>query len=198
MLSLSLPPLVNKAHLAEALGVSLPTMGAWIKRYGDAFPLVERGTNGRAWRFDPRAVAAFLAEKRAEEAAKTSARDELLAQLILPLFTDAAHATAAPPAISLDDQLKARRLNDMNIAAAIKARQLVPADAMQFALADVFATWSRLLHTTLRAAGHDMNLPDHVVRGLDTRLTDTQHALAQQLAEFFGAPAAPPDDDTLL
>ena len=47
-------PLLNRAELAKAFGVSLTTVDAWVRR---GCPYVSRGSNGREWQFDPLAVA---------------------------------------------------------------------------------------------------------------------------------------------
>ena len=62
---------LNMERLSIALGVSLPTLRRWLLIYGDEFPVVRRGSNGRAYEFDLAAVSAFLDAKR--EARKLAA-----------------------------------------------------------------------------------------------------------------------------
>ena len=92
------PVLVNKAEVAGILGISLPTLAAWIARYSD-FPVYERGANGREWRFDAAAVRAWELSRREAEARDEAARRDLLAQFALPLTDpgDAATGMASPP-----------------------------------------------------------------------------------------------------
>jgi hypothetical protein len=73
----------NFEEMAEKLGVSKPTLGQWIRRWED-FPVLSRGSNGVPWRFDPHAVVAFVAARRAEDEASNAARAELLGQIALP------------------------------------------------------------------------------------------------------------------
>ncbi len=66
---------VNKKELAAIVDCSLSTLSAWIDRFGEAFPVIDRGTNGREWRFDPTAVLGFLkAQRDAEEREAARAR----------------------------------------------------------------------------------------------------------------------------
>ena len=62
---------LNMERLSIALGVSLPTLRRWLLIYGDEFPVVRRGSNGRAYEFDLPTVSAFLDAKR--EARKLAA-----------------------------------------------------------------------------------------------------------------------------
>ena len=79
--------LVTKKELARLLRISRQTLDLWIERYGDEFPVLERGTNGREWQFDADLVIEFLRAKQAENAARQANRDALLDQLTLPIAT---------------------------------------------------------------------------------------------------------------
>lgn len=57
--------LVNRAELAEILGISLPTVNAWVK---DKMPVVRVGTRGVEWQFDTAAVIQWRADLAAESA----------------------------------------------------------------------------------------------------------------------------------
>jgi phage terminase Nu1 subunit (DNA packaging protein) len=74
----------NKKELAAVIGCSLPTLSAWIDHYGDAFPVSERGTNGREWRFDPAEVIGFLRARRADEERAVAEQAARLQQFALP------------------------------------------------------------------------------------------------------------------
>ena len=58
--------MANKAQLAEFFGVSLPTIGAWVRR---GCPVREKGSNGRPWVFDALAVAEWRFSSGDESAA---------------------------------------------------------------------------------------------------------------------------------
>jgi phage terminase Nu1 subunit (DNA packaging protein) len=57
--SVSKPYIVNKAWMAQAVGVSLKTVDDWIRR---GAPVLKRGTNGVSYEID---AAAFLQWVRA-------------------------------------------------------------------------------------------------------------------------------------
>lgn len=63
--------LVNRAELAEILGISLPTVNAWVK---DKMPVVRAGTRGTEWQFDTAAVIQWR-EERAKQAADGKLND---------------------------------------------------------------------------------------------------------------------------
>src|SRR4051794_4751712 len=76
---------VNKAELAQILGVSLPTLAAYIVRHGDAFPVLEKGGRGRDYWFEHDAVVEFLNARKAEDEAADTERQAALRQIALPL-----------------------------------------------------------------------------------------------------------------
>ncbi len=51
---------MNKQQLAIALDCSLSTLTDLLARHGAAFPVVNYGSNGRPFKFEPRAVVAHL------------------------------------------------------------------------------------------------------------------------------------------
>jgi hypothetical protein len=76
-----MPVLINKRGLARMLGVSIPTVSAILDRYPD-FRSRREGRVGLEWQFNSADVQAFLAGKRALEAATASAtRDTHFAQV---------------------------------------------------------------------------------------------------------------------
>ncbi|MFM2092861.1 MAG: Enterobacter phage Arya [Planctomycetota bacterium] len=68
---------VNRADLATFLGVSPPTVDAWIRR---GMPFRKRGDKGRAWEFDTAEVVDWLREEEARrhigEQAETMTLDQ--------------------------------------------------------------------------------------------------------------------------
>lgn len=155
----------NLDEMAGRLGVSLPTMRKLVKRYPD-FPVVEQGRNGVPWVFDPHAVTGFIAAKRAEEAETKAKRDELLAQVSLPL------EEAVPP-----DQRPTSAADRLKLAQAMRAEDelskqrgfLVPKIEMRQRLEACWAPMMQALLTLPGRMGRKYNLPDAVVR--DMRLT---------------------------
>lgn len=184
-------PLANLDQMAEALRISLPTMRKLLRRYPE-LPIVSRGTNGQAWQFDPAAVIAFVREQRAAEAAANAAKDELLAQISLPL------EEAVPPeerGLSASDRLK-------NAQAMLKedevARQrgfLVLTSEMRQRLAPAWAEMSQSLQALPATLGRRHNLPDAVVRDMRAMIAAKQREIHAKLQDLLGAPPPPGDQE---
>ena len=179
-------PTVNKAQLAHWLGVSLPTLGRWMLRYGADFPVIERGTNGRDYAFDPQAVALFLQARRDEQAQATGERDEQLAQLRLAL--DLPTAEPPPKAATTKDEIEAWKLRRLMREEAERAQQLVPADGVADALRAALARLSRDMHAFVRQIGREQNWPDAYVRAVESRLADQQRASVASLRTILAEP----------
>lgn len=172
---------INKRQLAKLIGVSLPTVSALIERYSDqGFPVARRGTNGVEWQFDGAAVVEFLRDRQAEEAATRSARDELLAQLVLPLEPPPAGATAT--VISVKDQLDALKLREALRKEAETAGRLVDAAEVEARFGAVFSAMNREFHAFIRRLGTAHQWPDEVLRKIDTDLNEMQHRLVREAA----------------
>lgn len=164
--------LVSKRELCRVLRISRPTLDAWIDRYGDAFPIAERGANGREYQFDAEAVIDFLRAEQERQAAARAQRDEALAQLMLPLPAGPAPAADAP---SLDDRLKAARLNALLLDEEERAGRLVSATEVEDRLTSVFAVLARELAAFLRQLAREQNWPDAVLLAAERRLAEVQH-----------------------
>jgi phage terminase Nu1 subunit (DNA packaging protein) len=175
---------VNKAALAHWLGVSLPTLGRWMLRYGPEFPVLQTGTNGRDYQFDAAAVADFLRTKQAEQTAAKSAADEQLAQLRLPF--DLPGAEPPPKASSTKDEIEAWKLRKMQREEAEAAKKLVPAEAMRSAISSVLGRISRDSHAFLRQIAREHNWPPAMTASLEKRLADQQRATVAALRAQLG------------
>lgn len=176
---------VSKVELASTLRISLPCLDRWIDRWPE-FPIEQRGGKGKAWQFDPEAVGAFLQGKRDEENEKKTARDEALAQFVLPLAITSEPVAPVPAGISLDDQIKAERLTAMRISTAEKAGELVQVGLLREVLTERLAELNSLLHGALRLAARELHLPDDVLRNIDRRLGDAQRTWFAQLEAKIG------------
>lgn len=195
-LSLSLPSdeggaLVNKRELARLLRTSVVTIGNWIERYGDEFPIRERGTNGREYAFDTAAVVAFLRRRQEEERRRQENRDEQLAQIVLPLNLPQ-EPQQQKSGVSVKEQLEALRLSAERRKEAVALGQLVKADEVTDALSRAFAALNRQLHAAVRSVGREFNLPEHVIRALDARFAETQRNFVREASAYL-APDEEPD-----
>jgi phage terminase Nu1 subunit (DNA packaging protein) len=174
-------PLVNKAELADVLGVSLPTISALIRRYPD-LPIVRRGTNGEAWQFDPLAVRTFIAAQKAEEARSEAARSELLAQFSLPIddITPDSDKRLAPEqrAKLAEARLKEHRL-------ARESGLLVPTTEVRQALTTAFARLNKDFTAFLRGLAREHSWPEPILRRHEAELADAQRRFVAQAADYL-------------
>lgn len=180
---------VNLEQMADALRVSLPTMRKLVKRYED-FPVVARGSNGVPWQFDPAAVVAFVRDQRAAEAAANAAKDELLAQISLPL------EEAVPPeerALSASDRLKNAQAMMKEDEVARQRGFLVLTSEMRQRLAPAWTELSQFLQSLPATLGRRHNLPDAVVRDMRAFISAQQRATHAKLQDLLGGPPPPGD-----
>jgi phage terminase Nu1 subunit (DNA packaging protein) len=166
----------NKRELARLLGVSLPTISAYLDRWAD-FPVVQNGTTGREWRFDPLAVRDYLAAKEAEEEAYEARRQAEIDQLAMPLES----VSDGPSEINPGDRLKLIRSLAAEDDLRLKRGFLVSVPAERQALTAAVARWNRAQLAAVRQAGRDYSLPDAVVRGLVDRFAEAQTQLIADL-----------------
>lgn len=175
MLSLALStgdtsaPLVTKRELANLLHISRPTLDAWIDRWPD-FPVQERGDHGRSWRFDPHAVCAFLAEKKQAADQQRVERDEALAQLVLPFSSEQDPPRPAGP--SLDDQIKAIKLNKMKLDQAREAGSLIEVDLIRERGRTFMLNLAQDLHNFLNRLGREQSWPGPVLQSYSRALDE--------------------------
>lgn len=172
---------VNKRELARMIGVSLPTLSALIDRYGDDFPISRRGTNGVEWQFDGQAVIDFLRAREAEQAASRTARDELLAQLRLPLAEPDPPAGASATVITVKDQLEAARLREVLRKEAEAAGRLVDAAEVESRFTAVFTALNREVHALVRRLAAQQQWPDAVLRQVQADVEEMQERVVKDL-----------------
>lgn len=130
---------VNRAELAEILGVSLPTITSKVSK---GMPFEQRGGRGKEWTFDTAAV--FQWEKE---------------QAILSATGDLSSVT--------DDELKRRKLAAettlVELEAGKKRGELLPKDEIEKLLSElVIATRTRLLLVPRRCAVHLIGLSNEI------------------------------------
>jgi phage terminase Nu1 subunit (DNA packaging protein) len=154
----------NKTELAHKLRVTTVTLTRWLLRYGPAFPVVQRGDQGRDWIFDFEEVFGFLRERREEEARADAERDQQLAQLALPF--DVGESSQRSTA---KDELLAWRLRRLQREEAERARDLVPAAAMGDAAAALVADIVREAEALLRQLATENSWPESYKRTVADR-----------------------------
>ncbi|WP_342627561.1 terminase small subunit [Nguyenibacter vanlangensis] len=99
--------LVNRQELAEILGVSLPTVTAWVRQ---KMPYVQRGSQGVDWQFDTAAVIQWRADRAADAAGGVlDSADEIERQIALVQLEHARLKFARDAALVVPvDQLERR------------------------------------------------------------------------------------------
>lgn len=168
-------------ELAIRLGTTRQTVTAWLDKWPD-FPVHERGTNGREYKFDLAGVVTFLRARKEEEAANAAARDQALAQLTLPLDDE---KPAPAPGLSIRDQLDAQKLRKLQREDAIAEGRLVEVMPLIDHLGTAFQALHRSLHTAVRNAAREHNLPDAVARAIDGHIAETQRAFVRALPQVL-------------
>lgn len=183
--------LVNKMQLAHILAVSLPTLSRWLLKYGADFPMVERGTNGRGYLFEPGETVAFLRAEQAKEMAKREHRDQELAQLRLDL--DLPGVEPPPRASSAKDQIEAWKLRRLQREEAEAAGALVSASAVRDATMAALGRLSRDAHAFLRQIGHEQRWPEPYTRDVLRRFGEQQRATVAALQASVASADDEPD-----
>jgi phage terminase Nu1 subunit (DNA packaging protein) len=175
--------IIGKAALAEALGMSAPTLDALLRRHPD-LPVAFRGTRGIAWRFDLEAVQQFLL---ALKAAKADAATRRAAQA--EQCSDEVGATRAA-ARTPRHRLALARAQRVERELAVKTGALAPTSEVRQALTAAFACLQRDLRSFLRALAREHHWPDAVLRRHEAELARMQRAYVAEMRDELAS-----DDD---
>jgi hypothetical protein len=168
---------VNKSELAQILGVSLPTLAAWMADHGDAFPVLERGGRGRDWWFDHEAVTAFLDARKAEEEAGDAERQASLRQIMLPLGHNGGPPITTEPQRSPAEMLTIMKIRRLQREEAYACGRLVEVHKLKSGLENVLGALNQSLRVTVRRFGREHGLSPEVTDALDEAIKDTQRNL---------------------
>jgi phage terminase Nu1 subunit (DNA packaging protein) len=183
----------NKRELAAALKCSMPTIDAWMMRWPD-FPVVQRGTQGAPWAFDPAAVTAFVQARRLAEREAKRERADALAQFVLPLLGDADQAPGAG-APSPAEQLTLARLRRIQREEAIASGRLVEAAPLAAALADVFGRLGRGLRSGLRQVMATHGVPPECAAAVEAEFAAQQRRAVARISAQLAQPIAAREDE---
>ncbi|HVE20642.1 MAG TPA: helix-turn-helix domain-containing protein [Acidocella sp.] len=162
-------------ELAQMLRCSLPTAQRLVEQYPD-LPVLERGGLGKSWRFDGEAVIEFLQAKRAEEEAKDAERNEALAQLTLPI----GRKSEAGAPISLDDEIKAAKLRQLQRDELREMRFLVQTAEVRTALEQALRRFGQMQASAVTRVCRAHNLPEAVQRALEREFMDVRSAFVRE------------------
>ena len=175
-------PPVTKRELTKFLGVSRTTLDAWIDRWPE-FPIRELGSHGRGYKFDLREVCAFLRARQQEDADRRAERDEQLAQILLPFGPEPERPTSPGP--SLDDQIKAMKLNELRLAQAQRARQLVRAEDVRELFSHIWGESTRAMQAFVEQLAREQAWPAAILADRKKRLAEMQAEVVRQAREFL-------------
>lgn len=179
--------IVNKRELAQRLGVSVPTVSAWLLRYGADFPVRERGSKRGAWAFDLDAVRAFLRAREAEGDTEDAQRGAQLARLGAP---PGRSGHAPSPASSVREELEAWRLRRMRREEAERTGALIQAEAAIAAMTAAFGRLGRDVRALVRQLGREQNWPDPYLRQIEQRLAEQQRTSVAAIDRMLADPNA--------
>jgi phage terminase Nu1 subunit (DNA packaging protein) len=181
---------VNKAELATILRTSLPTLDKLLRKHGDAFPVLRKGTNGVAYEFDPAAVTAFLRQIDETRIAAGQARDELMQQYTLPEIAPPEDAALTPR-----DRVALAKLRQLEREEAIEAGFLVETAKVRAAVYTAFAALRRDMDAAIRQELRNAAIPDAVIRSIQARIAEAQRVFVTTAQETLKAASDPKDAD---
>jgi len=177
---------VHKGEMARILGTTRKTFDIWVVKY-PGLPVIERGGQGAEWVFESEEVIEFFRTLKEEQAAQRTERDELLAQLILPLPAE------RRAGLSVTEQLQVERLNAARMANAERARELVPAAEVREAAEMAFTILGRVVDDEIRLMCAQHGIPAPVGEVIKRRFDEARRrAVAEIKATLSGAEPEPP------
>lgn len=169
------PASLSLGDMAAHLDVSRETLRLWLRKWPD-FPVLERGTHGQRYSFDPDAVAAFVGAHR--QPPRTGSLD-------LP-------GGAGAAAHLLRDQLDTaklellRRQNQRLVRLEVAARrELVSAADVREALAIVLRHLGEAMRAGLAASCRELNLPEAVAQALWEGVNEALRDFVRALPDFL-------------
>jgi phage terminase Nu1 subunit (DNA packaging protein) len=182
---------VNLEEMADKLRISLPTLRKMMRKYPD-FPVEAEGSNGVPWHLDPQAVIAFVQAKRDEEAAARDQRDDLLAQVSLPIEELRPEDERT---LSAAERLKVAQAMRVEDEVAKQRGFLVLTSDMRMRLTDAWTPLSQFLAGLPAQLGRRHNLPDAVVRDMRRAIEAQQRELHRKLRALLSDDAEPPPEE---
>ena len=183
---------VNKAELAQILGCSLPTISAYMVRFGDAFPVLERGGKGRDWWFESESVVEFLESRRAAEAEADTERQAALRQLSLPMGHNGGPPIEAGQQLRPAELLMMAKLRKMQRDEAYECGRLLEVTKVVPAVEDMHRELNRDLHRMVRAFGREHGFGDDLMAALDAALSSCQRDSVRRLQSAISVEEAQP------
>ena len=181
---------VNLEEMAAKLRVSLTTLREWMRRH-PAFPVVAEGRSGVPWQLDPAEVIAFIDQKRGEEAANKAQRDDLLAQMPLPMED---LLSPEERGMSPAERLKVAQAMLKEDEVARQRGFLVLTSDMRARLTETWGPLAQFLNALPGQLARRHNLPDAVVRDMRRVIETQQRELHRRLKDLLAPGIEPPPE----
>jgi hypothetical protein len=171
----------NLQEMASLLRTSVVTMRNWMRRYGDEFPILERGNNGRPWQLDPVAVKLFIQRKWAEEGQAEAARTAELEQLRMPGLDD---TDPVPAGMKPSDLYAMEKVRQMRRREAIENGHLVPTTEVRMQLMPQIARLGRGLSALIDQVARKHALVEAVRRDWQAGCRELQERFVGEVQSF--------------
>ena len=169
---------MNRAELAEAMAVSVNTVDNWVRA---GMPFLEKGANGRSYRFQLSDCYAWRKTRDGEEEARKQSAAESAAQLRLA-FVNADPERARRARLTPKEQREIALAQITYMQAARQRRELVPVDEVQEVLETVFSSLRDALDALpdrlAREVGLTADQTERAVTACDDALRDAQQRIA--------------------
>lgn len=185
--------LINQRQLADRLGVHPMTVSAMLRRWAD-FPVVQQGSKGKPYLFDPDQAVAFVQAKEAEQQRRAQ---DLQRQL-------EAAGTAPPfghrerqPETDLDDLIKGAKLRALQRQALIEQGDLLPTHEVRITLERAFRRFGDALDGSIERVVRAQNVPDSMRRALEREFADMRMTFVRDVAAELQAGDGDGDSDEL-
>lgn len=191
------PPALSLADMAARLEVSRETLRGWLRKWPD-FPILERGTHGQRYSFDPEAVVLFVRARRA-----APSRDGCGQAGAIGFDLDLRDSSEGPASPSLRDRLNVERIElvraqnrRLERLEAVARHDLVPVAAVLDALASALQQLGKANRTSIAASCRELGVPDAAARVFERNLNRDQRAFVLSLPAFLASMSLLDDPET--
>lgn len=179
---------LNRAQLAQALRVSLPTIDKYV---ADGCPVESYGGNGKSYEFRLDKVKAWIEERKARAAAEDAARNRLIQQELDLAGGGGARFEGFSPAEvrqALQNEYEAVKLGQLR-------GELVKRDEVAAVMASTFRTVSDQLQALPDLIERRLNLAAADAELVQVLVDEVQAAMARAATEYLEGVLAEVDRD---
>ena len=167
---------LNLTDLARARGCSVPALKHYLASRPD-FPVLERGGNGKAYKFDPVAVQRYFEAEREAKRQEEAEKEQHLGPLGEMFGAEAEGRSADQLAKDIANR---HRLNDL----ALKEGLLVPSADMSRELTAIFDWLGRTLGEIPAKLQREHGLSAAVVSSMEDNIDDMRRMLHEKIVRI--------------